>query len=96
MEVAGEQRGVVDLRSAQAVYQSRVEVARGLPAANHELTLTVLDGQATIDGFVVPVEDNDSIPVLALALCLLGLVVSSRLLCQTVSRITHSLRFTSP
>ncbi|RME48910.1 MAG: hypothetical protein D6791_02160 [Chloroflexi bacterium] len=82
---------VVDLAGPATVWQSRMTIARDLPAGRHTLTLRLLDGEAAIDAFIVSLNNTPAFPVAPTGLCALGLLIAGWLLWRDVSRIAGSL-----
>ncbi len=84
-------RSVVDLAAPEVVWQSRMTVARDLPAGRHTLALTLLGGEAAIDAFVVSLDNEPALPVVPVGVCVLGLLAAGWLLWREVARIVGSL-----
>jgi hypothetical protein len=87
----GSGRSVVDLTAPEAVWQSRRAIVRDLAAGRHTLTLTLLDGEAAVDAFVVLLDDGPTLPVVPAGVCVLGLLSAGWLLWREVARIVGGL-----
>ncbi|MFQ5854290.1 MAG: beta-galactosidase [Anaerolineae bacterium] len=85
----GDGRSIVDLTASQPTWQSRTTLARDLPAGRHTLRLTLVVGEAAIDGFVVPLDNTPTLPLTPIAGCVFGLVAAGWFLYREVARITQ-------
>lgn len=84
-------RSVVDLAASTPVWQSQIPVTRDLPVGRHTLQLTVLNGTAAIDAFVVAPGGGARLSLVSLGAPVLGLIAAGWLLWREVYRITSSL-----
>ncbi|MFQ5593103.1 MAG: beta-galactosidase [Anaerolineae bacterium] len=87
----GAGRSILDLEAPEPVWQSRIAVARDGPAGRHTLRLTLVDGEAAVDGFVTWLNDRPILPVVPVSACVLGLLTAGGLLWREVARIAGGL-----
>lgn len=87
-----EGHSVVNLTASESAWQSRMTIARDLAPGRHTLELTLLDGEAAIDGFVVQLNYAPAFPFIPAGASVVGLVTAGWLLYRDITQVTSVLR----